>query len=167
MWHMFREDRERAAGFSCCLFLSFFLSSIVFFLLSFFIHRSFICHNSIESFLILCSLFIFFFLPYIFVFLSYISFQHLFLLSFIHSFFFVSVLPSFLPSFLSPFLPSIRSVSFWFSVCLFLCCCCLPIIYPFFLRRVHSLKWSGVTDTWLERMIKCEQADGGFFEKLE
>ena len=27
--------------------------------------------------------------------------------------------------------------------------------------------WSGVIDSWFERMIKCVQAEGGFFEKLE
>ena len=27
--------------------------------------------------------------------------------------------------------------------------------------------WSGVTDSWFERMVKCVQAEGSFFEKLE
>ena len=27
--------------------------------------------------------------------------------------------------------------------------------------------WSGVIDSWFERMVKCVQAEGGFFEKLE
>ena len=27
--------------------------------------------------------------------------------------------------------------------------------------------WSGVTDSWFERMVQCVQAEGGFFEKLE
>ena len=27
--------------------------------------------------------------------------------------------------------------------------------------------WSGVIDSWLESMVKCVQAEGGFFEKLE
>ena len=27
--------------------------------------------------------------------------------------------------------------------------------------------WSGVIDNWFERMVKCVQAEGGFFEKLE
>ena len=26
--------------------------------------------------------------------------------------------------------------------------------------------WSGVIDSWFERMVKCAQAEGGFFEKL-
>ena len=30
----------------------------------------------------------------------------------------------------------------------------------------HST-WSGVIDSWFERMVKCVQAEGGFFEKLE
>ena len=29
------------------------------------------------------------------------------------------------------------------------------------------LKWSGVIDSWFERMVKCVQAEGDFFEKLE
>ena len=27
--------------------------------------------------------------------------------------------------------------------------------------------WSGVIDSWFERMVKCVQAEGGFFQKLE
>ena len=27
--------------------------------------------------------------------------------------------------------------------------------------------WSGVIDSWFERMVKCVQAEGGFFENLE
>ena len=27
--------------------------------------------------------------------------------------------------------------------------------------------WSGVIDSWFERMVKCDLAEGGFFEKLE
>ena len=27
--------------------------------------------------------------------------------------------------------------------------------------------WAGVIDNWFERMVKCVQAEGGFFEKLE
>ena len=27
--------------------------------------------------------------------------------------------------------------------------------------------WSGVIDSWFERMVNCVQAEGGFFEKLE
>ena len=27
--------------------------------------------------------------------------------------------------------------------------------------------WSGVIDSWFERMVKCVQAEGGFFKKLE
>ena len=27
--------------------------------------------------------------------------------------------------------------------------------------------WSGVIDSWFERMVKCVQAEGAFFEKLE
>ena len=27
--------------------------------------------------------------------------------------------------------------------------------------------WGGVIDSWFERMVKCVQAEGGFFEKLE
>ena len=27
--------------------------------------------------------------------------------------------------------------------------------------------WWGVIDSWFERMVKCVQAEGGFFEKLE
>ena len=27
--------------------------------------------------------------------------------------------------------------------------------------------WSGIIDSWFERMVRCVQAEGGFFEKLE
>ena len=32
---------------------------------------------------------------------------------------------------------------------------------------ISQSTWSKVTDSWFERMIKCVQAEGGFFEKLE
>ena len=32
---------------------------------------------------------------------------------------------------------------------------------------IPQSSWSGVIDSWFERMAKCVQAEGGFFEKLE
>ena len=32
---------------------------------------------------------------------------------------------------------------------------------------IPQSSWSGVIDSWFERMVKCVQAEGGFFEKLE
>ena len=33
--------------------------------------------------------------------------------------------------------------------------------------NIPKSTWSGVTDSWFEKMVKCVQAEGGFFEKLE
>ena len=32
---------------------------------------------------------------------------------------------------------------------------------------VPQSTWTGVIDSWFETMVKCVQAEGGFFEKLE
>ena len=32
---------------------------------------------------------------------------------------------------------------------------------------IPQLTWTGVIDSWFERMVKCVQTEGGFFEKLE
>ena len=32
---------------------------------------------------------------------------------------------------------------------------------------IFQSMWSGVMDSWFERMVKCVQAEGGFFETLE
>ena len=30
---------------------------------------------------------------------------------------------------------------------------------------IPQSSWSGVIDSWFERMVKCVQTEGGFFEK--
>ena len=32
---------------------------------------------------------------------------------------------------------------------------------------IHQSTWSGVLDSWFEKMVKCVQTEGGVFEKLE